>query len=127
MTYTLAAAAKATGLNKWMVLRLIRSGEITGTKDLFGDWHVDPDELHQLYPPVEAHGAGNDEASPPTVPDAASLPTAPDAASLETEIATLVREAEDLHRKRPDDARHDQTEHDTDQRSRRPWWRRLAG
>ena len=109
MTYTLAAAAKATGLNKWMILRAIRSGEITGTNDSFGNWHVEPDELHRVYPPVEGRHAGNDAPSPPTVPDAVTL---------ETEIGTLVKEDAELHR-------HDEAKHDTDQRARRPWWRRI--
>jgi hypothetical protein len=36
MAYTLAAAAAATGTNKTTVLRAIKAGKITGTKDAHG-------------------------------------------------------------------------------------------
>jgi hypothetical protein len=49
MSYTLAAAAVATGLNKTTVLRAIKSGRISGTKDDTGQWHVEPVELHRVF------------------------------------------------------------------------------
>lgn len=51
MSYTLAAAAAATGLNKTTIFRAIRSGKISGTKDPHGQWLVEPAELHRVYPP----------------------------------------------------------------------------
>lgn len=51
MSYTLAAAAAATGLNKTTIFRAIRSGKISGTKDAHGQWLVEPAELHRVYPP----------------------------------------------------------------------------
>ena len=50
MPYTLAEAAKATGTNKTTILRAIRSGKITGTKDDHGSWQIEPAELHRIYP-----------------------------------------------------------------------------
>ena len=50
MPYTLAAAAAATGLNKTTVLRAIKSGKISGTKNEVGEWQVEPAELHRVYP-----------------------------------------------------------------------------
>jgi hypothetical protein len=44
MSYTLAAAAAATGLNKTTVLRAIKSGRISGTRDDTGQWLVEPVE-----------------------------------------------------------------------------------
>jgi hypothetical protein len=38
MSYTLAAAAAACGLNKSTVLRAIKAGKISGTKDEHGKW-----------------------------------------------------------------------------------------
>ena len=52
MSYTLAEAAAATGLNKTSVLRAIKSGKVSGTKDEHGQWHVEPAELHRVYPAV---------------------------------------------------------------------------
>jgi hypothetical protein len=52
MPYTLAEATKATGTSKTTILRAIKSGEVSGTKDENGTWPVDP-ELHRVYRPVE--------------------------------------------------------------------------
>jgi hypothetical protein len=54
MPYTLAQAAQATGLNRSTVLRAIKSGRVTGTKDELGAWHVEPVELHRVFPAAEA-------------------------------------------------------------------------
>ena len=59
MSYTLAAAAAACGLNKSTVLRAIKAGKISGTKDEHGEWHIEAAELHRVYPPVVAAAAGN--------------------------------------------------------------------
>src|SRR5258705_7295295 len=42
MSYTLAAAAAACGLNKSTVLRAIKAGKISGTKDEHGEWTSRP-------------------------------------------------------------------------------------
>lgn len=52
MSYTLTTAAQATGLNRTTVLRAIKSGKISGAKDEHGEWHIEPAELHRVYPPV---------------------------------------------------------------------------
>src|SRR5262249_1671352 len=59
MSYTLAAAEAACGLNKSTVLRAIKAGKISGTKDEHGEWHIEAAELHRVYPPVAAAAAGN--------------------------------------------------------------------
>jgi len=45
MSYGLAVAAAATGLNKSSTLRAIKTGEISGTKDALGQWWIEPAEL----------------------------------------------------------------------------------
>jgi hypothetical protein len=61
MSYTLAEAAVACGLDKSTVRRAVRSGRISGTRDDLGVWHVEPAELHRVFPPLarpaEAAGA----------------------------------------------------------------------
>jgi len=52
MSYTLAAAAGATGLNKTTILKAIKDGKIAGTKDDLGEWHIEPADLHLVYPPL---------------------------------------------------------------------------
>jgi|SRR6516165_3471953 len=50
ISYTLAAAAAACGLNKSTVLRAIKAGKISGTKDEHGEWHIEAAELHRRLP-----------------------------------------------------------------------------
>ena len=49
MLYSIAEAAKSTGLGESLFLRAIEDGHITGTKNVSGEWHVDDTELHSLY------------------------------------------------------------------------------
>jgi len=52
MSLTLAAAARAAGVNKTTLLRAIKAGKVSGNKDEHGQWHIEPAELHRVYPPV---------------------------------------------------------------------------
>jgi Helix-turn-helix domain len=52
MPYTLAEAAAACGLDKSTIRRAVRSGRISGTRDESGMWHVEPVELHRVFPPA---------------------------------------------------------------------------
>jgi hypothetical protein len=69
MSYTLAKAAKACGVNKSAVKRAVKDGRISGTKDDRGIWLVEAAELHRIFPPV-ASAAASTEALPHTPPDA---------------------------------------------------------
>ena len=51
MSLTLAAAAAAAGVNKTTLLRAIKAGKVSGNKDEHGQWHIEPAELHRVYPP----------------------------------------------------------------------------
>jgi hypothetical protein len=45
-------------LNKTTILRAVKAGKITGNEH--GGWHVEPAELHRVYPPADARSdAGN--------------------------------------------------------------------
>ena len=89
MSYTLAQAAAATGVNKTTILRAIKRGKITGTKDALGKWQVEAANLHCVYPAVAERGADG---------DAAQLLEPHDAAALEAQIDALISRAEDrLH------------------------------
>jgi hypothetical protein len=115
MSYTLATAAKATGLNRSTILRAIKSGQITGTKDQFGEWRVEPVELHRVYPAIAELSAGSD------VP---RQHAARDAATVEAEIEALISRAGNLLRQQLNEVRRGR---DTDPRERRPWSRRRVG
>jgi hypothetical protein len=128
MSYTLATAAKATGLNKSTILRAIKTGQITGTKDEFGEWRVEPAELHRVYPAVAELSTGS---------DAMRRYAASNAAALDAEIEALIRRAGDRLRQQLEEMRcsrdagcdQAQTSHRklADQAEWRPWRRRLVG
>ena len=52
MAYSLREAAAAAGKGKPAILKAIQSGKISAQKDEFGAWHIEPAELHRVYPPV---------------------------------------------------------------------------
>jgi hypothetical protein len=83
MSYTLATAAIATGLNRSTILRAIKGGQIGGKKDEFGDWRIESAELHRVYPAVVDLSAGSE------VPRQHKT----SAAALEAEIDSLIRRA----------------------------------
>ncbi|HAP40627.1 MAG TPA: recombinase [Nitrospira sp.] len=50
--YTLGEAAKATGKSKATISKAIKNGRISARKDETGTFHIDPSELHRVYPPT---------------------------------------------------------------------------
>lgn len=53
MPYNLVEAGAAIGKSKSTVLRAIRRGILSATRDeATGGWLIDPAELHRVYPPV---------------------------------------------------------------------------
>jgi hypothetical protein len=96
MSYTLAAAATATGLSKTAILRAIKDGKIVGAKDELGQWHIEPAELHLLDPSIAERSAGS---------DAARRPAGPDVEALGAQIEALLRQAGDRLRRQLDEVR----------------------
>jgi hypothetical protein len=97
MSYTLASAAAACGVNKSTILRAIKSGKISGTKDEHGEWHVEPAELHRVYPPVADAAAGTDALPRDAAVEAAAFATAQQRAALaEERLSELKAMLEDL-------------------------------
>jgi predicted site-specific integrase-resolvase len=96
MSYTLAEAANATGVNKTAILKAIKGGKISGTKDRLGKWHVEPAELHRIYPAVGERRADS---------DAAQQTVAVDVATIGTQIEALIRKAGERLQQQLDDVR----------------------
>jgi hypothetical protein len=71
MPYTLAEAAAACGLDKSTIRRAVRGGRISGTKDDLGVWHVEPVELHRVFPPAP-RTEDDTTAAPPHAPSDAA-------------------------------------------------------
>jgi excisionase family DNA binding protein len=72
--YTLAEAAKAVGRDKSTLLRAVRRGRISATRDAEGIWRIDESELRRVYPanaatPGDAPGAASAD-TPDALPDA---------------------------------------------------------
>ena len=60
MSYTLGQAAKAVGMSKTSILRSIKAGRISAGRDEFGQWAIEPCELHRVYPALtDDTGTGN--------------------------------------------------------------------
>ena len=57
MLYSLAEAARQTGLGEFTILRGIEGGRISATKDLFGEWHVHEQDLLRFALAAKESGA----------------------------------------------------------------------
>jgi septal ring factor EnvC (AmiA/AmiB activator) len=57
--YTLAQAIAATGRSRSTLIRAIRQGTITATRDEAGTYLVEPSELHRVFPAAD-HGMPDD-------------------------------------------------------------------
>ena len=53
MSLTLAQAAEQVGVNRSTILRAVKAGKISGTRDDAGVWHVDPAELFRVFEPAQ--------------------------------------------------------------------------
>lgn len=67
-------AATAVNLSKAAILRAIHEGRLSATKDLAGQWCIDPAELYRAYPPPSTvNGEGSDGTQPVSAIDTAGL------------------------------------------------------
>ena len=98
MSYTLAAAAAATGLNITTIVRAIEDGVIAGFRDEHGEWRVEPDELYHL----QSSMAELDYAEEPTRHSATA-----EVEALGAQIEALLRQAARRLRQQLDDVRAD--------------------
>ena len=62
MSYSLIEAATACGVNRSTVLRAIKAGKISASKDEQGEWRIEPAELNRVYPPVQANETRPEQA-----------------------------------------------------------------
>src|SRR5262245_49192779 len=109
MSYTLAEAAAACGVNKSTVLRAIKAGKVSAVRDEHGQWQVEPAELHRTYPPVAAAAERADATHRDAMGDAAALAMANQRAALaEERLAELKDMLADMRTER--DAWRDQAQ-----------------
>jgi len=119
-------------LDRTKILRAIKSGKISGAKDEHGEWHIEPAELHRVYPPV-ARTEARPDATPQYAPgDDVELRIR--ATLAEARLADLKTALDDMRGQRDHWQAMAQRLAITDQRatsppshSRSSWWQRLAG
>ena len=121
MSYTLGAAAKATGKSKTTIQRAIAKGTISAYKEKSGRYYIDPSELHRVFPMVST-----DTVAQPSQVDTSRPPVEP---PLQVKIdaleAMLEREREALTEMRSDrDAWKQQATAllSAPDKKRRRWW-----
>jgi hypothetical protein len=132
MSYSLSNAEAACGIYKSTVLRSIKSGRLTATKDALGQWRIEPAELHRVYPPVQSNDADSNGtrhgATAEVATATAALIVARDRAELaEQRLADFKVMFEDMRQDRDHWRVHAGRLALADARARQPWWRRLAG
>lgn len=76
-------AAERTGMSKAGIVKALRTGKISGTKNLNGEWEIDPVELFRVYPPLPTseHSAADVGSDPARTPED----------SLQTKVEMLER------------------------------------
>lgn len=121
MSYSLAAAAEATGLNKTTVLRAIKSGKISGTRNEQGEWVIEPAELHRVYPPVSTQRGESDATPRDATPD---IDLRIRVEIAEQRLADMKVALADMTEQRDKWAEQAARLAIPDQRVRRWWWRR---
>lgn len=62
MPITPLDAANRTGKSKTAILKAIKSGRISATKNGNGQWQIDPAELFRVYPAVSVEGGTDSTA-----------------------------------------------------------------
>jgi hypothetical protein len=97
MAFDLASAAAATGVAKSSVLRAIKAGRISATRDDAQRWHVEPAELFKIFPPLPP-------TQPPThqygAPDRVTQLLENQVTELRSMLADMRRREDDLQRDR---------------------------
>lgn len=117
-------AAERTGMSKAGIVKALRSGKISATKNINGEWEIDPVELFRVYPPVTS------EHSEPKVSSKSVV-------TLEEHLRTqLVLQREIIDKQEAEIERLNEQLQVQSQRVLQledkqhkplPWWRRLLG
>ena len=101
-SFTLGTASQATGTAKSTILRAIKAGRISASRDELGQWVIDPAELARVFPLLAIPGATSEHT--PVVRDATAIErdAATDVlvAELRAALAGLRQDRDDLRQDR---------------------------
>ena len=89
MPLTLAQAAAETGLHRSSILRAIKSGRISGSRDASDQWTVEPAELFRVFQPAVRTGEGDGATRQVAQADAALAEAQLRTAGLTVEVGML--------------------------------------
>ena len=96
--FTLGTASQATGCAKSTILRAIKAGRISASRDELGQWSIEPVELFRCFPPLVVPSATPATASTAQIDRDATADML--VAELRQVIADLRRGQEDLRQER---------------------------
>ncbi len=82
-------AADLVGMSKAGIFKAIKTGKVSATKDVKGEWHIEPVELFRVYPPVST---SQQQPTPPSVQQDIAQSTV----SLQREVDLLREMVTDL-------------------------------
>ena len=95
--FTLGTASQATGCAKSTILRAIKAGRISATRDDLGQWAIDPSELFRVFPALALPATAETAQRPQIERDATADVLV---AELRQVIADLRRGQDDLRQER---------------------------
>ena len=95
--FTLGTASQATGCAKSTILRAIKAGRLSATRDDIGQWAIDPSELFRVFPALALPATAATAQSPQMERDATADVLV---AELRQVIADLRRGQDDLRQER---------------------------
>jgi hypothetical protein len=135
MPFTLAQAAAETGLHRSSILRAIKRGAVSGSREAGGQWSIEPAELFRVFPPAVRTGEPDGATPQDAQADAALAEAHLRTTGLAVEVGMLREQLSDARCDRDRwcaeaSAWRDQaqaiTRQLTDQREREPepvgWW-----
>ncbi|WP_139166815.1 DNA-binding protein [Paracoccus chinensis] len=128
MAYTLGEAARATGKSKATISKAIKNGRISAVKDESGTFHIDPAELHRVYPSTVSneHEETQDKPTENTVNEGLIRELQARLEAAQERLADKETVISDLREDR-DKWRQQATALLADQRPKERFWARLIG
>ena len=95
MSITLAQAAKLTGVWRSTIMRAIKAGKLSATKDAHGVWQIESAEVTRVYPPASKSNGANSQSHSIVKPQAVALIEAQHRAELAEQRLTDLKVALD--------------------------------